>query len=50
MIIEENKLVVITEQKAIYFDLPKKVDNSLKHKIDFITKDNEFLAEYKKQN
>ena len=27
--IEDNKLVVITEQKTIHFDLPKNVDKNL---------------------
>ena len=34
--IEDNKLVIITEVKTIYFDVPKKCDRSLKHEIDFI--------------
>lgn len=36
MMIKENKLVIITESKVIYFDLPKKTDKNLNHEIDFI--------------
>ena len=39
-----NKLVIITESKTFYFDLPKNVDNNLKNEIDCITKHNEFLV------
>ena len=46
--IEGNKLVIIIEPKSFYFDLPKNIDN-LRHKIDFIIKHNEFLAEYTKK-
>ena len=45
VIINDNKLATITEPKTIHFDLPKKIDNSLKHEIDFLIKHNEFLAE-----
>ena len=43
--IKDNKLVIIIELKTIHFDLPKDVVNNLKHKIDFIIKCREFLAE-----
>ena len=45
VIINDNKLVTITEPKTIHFDLPKKIDSSLKHETDFLIKHNEFLAE-----
>ena len=45
VIINDNKLVTITEPKTIHFDLPKKIDSSLKHETDFLVKHNEFLAE-----
>ena len=32
----DYKIVIITEPKTIYFDLSKKVDQNLKHKICFI--------------
>ena len=38
VIIKDKKLVIITEPKTTYFDLPKKVGNILKHEIDFIIK------------
>ena len=44
-ITEENKLVIITEPKTISFDFLKKFDNNLKHKIDYITKQDEYLVE-----
>lgn len=44
VIIKNNELVIITERKPFFY-LSKKVDNKLKHDIDFITKHNEFLAE-----
>ena len=42
--IEDNKLVTITEPKAICFDLSKDVDNNLKYKH------NELLAEHTTKN
>lgn len=44
-VISDNNLVTITEPKSIHFDLPKKIDNSLKHETDFTIKHNEFSAE-----
>lgn len=44
VIINENKLLLIAESKAIRFDLPKDVGKNLRHEIDFILKHNEFLA------
>ena len=40
VIIKDNKVVIITESKAIHFDLPK----------DFIIKHNEFLVEHTIKN
>ena len=44
-IIKNNKLVVLVEPKTIHFYLPKVFRNNLKHEIDFIIKQNDFLAE-----
>ena len=33
VIIKENKLVIITEPKTIYFDLPKRVGKNLSMKF-----------------
>ena len=43
----DNNKRVITEIKSfhLHFDLPKNVDNSLKHELDHIIKHNRFLAE-----
>ena len=38
LIIKDNKLAKITEPQTIYFDLPQKVDNIVKHETDFIIK------------
>ena len=48
--IEDNKLVIITEPKAVCFNLTKKIDNNLKHEIGHIIKSNEFLAEPRIKN
>ena len=42
-------MVVVRPTKTFFFnfDWPKEVDESLKHKIDFIIKTNESLAESK---
>ena len=45
--INDNNLVIITETKAIRFDLTEETDNSLKHEIDFIIKHNRVLAEHR---
>ena len=50
VIIKYNKVVIIIEPKAIYFDLLKKVDCYLKKELDFITKHNEFSSAYKKRS
>ena len=42
VIIKDNKLVIMTESKAIYFDLFKNVDSNLKRDIDFIITHKEF--------
>ena len=46
----DNKLVITTEPQAFHFDLAKKADNDLKHKIDSIITDNEPLAEFTTKN
>ena len=46
MIINDNKLALITEQKTFHFDLPKRVENSVNFGIDFIIKHNEVFAEH----
>ena len=45
----EGNTIVIRDLKTFYFgfDWPKKVDENLKHEIDFIIKSNESLAEKK---
>ena len=50
VIITDNKIVIITKPKTIYFDLPEKVDNNLKHEIYLIVEHNEFLAEHIMKN
>ena len=50
-IITEENIVVIRDPKTCYnFDWPKGVDENLKHKIKFIIKSNESLAENKIKN
>ena len=44
---KENKLVITTEPKIFYFDLPKDAGINLKHRICSILKHNESLAEHK---
>ena len=46
MHIGDKKLVIITEHKTFYVDLPKDVDKNLKYEIDFIIKCNEYLAQH----
>ena len=46
----ENKLAITTEPITIHFDLPKNVDNNLKHETESIIKHNELLAEYTIKN
>ena len=46
----DNKLVIITLPKTIYFDLPNDLGNNVKLEIDFIIKHNEFLAEHAMKN
>ena len=48
--IEDNKLVITTEQKIIHFDLYKNVDNNMKHEIDSIINHNENLTEHTIKN
>ena len=35
VIIKDNQLVIITEPKAIHFDLIEDINNRLNHEIDF---------------
>ena len=42
----ENKLVIKTEPKTIYFDLSKNADNNLKYQIHFAIKYNDLSAEH----
>ena len=48
--IEDNKLVITTETKNFYFDLPKDVGSNFKHEIDSIIKYNDILAEHTIKN
>ena len=41
----DKKLVITTESKTFYFDLPKHADNNLKFKTYFIIKHNKLLDE-----
>ena len=41
-IIKDNKLIIIVEPKTIHLDLPKGVNNYLKHEIDYVIKHNDF--------
>ena len=43
--IKDNKLVIKAELKDLHFGLPIEVNNGPKHEIDFIVKQNYFLAE-----
>ena len=45
VIINSNKLVIMTEPKTIYFDFLIEIKNYLKHETDFIVKLNKFLGE-----
>ena len=44
--IENNKLAIITEPTAIYFDLPKEVGRNWKNDTGSIIKHSEYLAEH----
>ena len=48
----EENMILIKEHKTFYFDFdwPKDVDENLKHKIEFIIKNNESLVENKTKN
>ena len=48
----EENMIVIRDTKTFYFDFdwPKDVDENLKHKIEYIMKSNEYLAENKIKN
>ena len=42
-----DKFVIIAVPNTIHFDLPKRIDTNMKHEIDYIIKDNEYLAVHK---
>ena len=44
MTIKDNKLLITTDPKTIYFDLPENIDNYIKHEINFISKHSWFLV------
>ena len=48
----EENMILIKEHKTFHFDFdwPKDVDENLKHKIEFIIKNNESLVENKTKN
>ena len=46
----DNKLVITTEPKSLYFDLPKHADINLKDEIYSVIKHNELLAEHTIKN
>ena len=48
----EENMILVKEHKTFYFDFdwPKDVDENLKHKIEFIIKNNESLVENKTKN
>ena len=52
IIMMEENMILIKEHKTSYFDFdwPKDVDENLKHKIEFIIKNNESLVENKTKN
>ena len=47
IIITKEKMIVIRDPKTFHFDCSKDVDENLKHKIEFIIKSSESLAENK---
>ena len=50
MHIDNNRLVIIPKPKPICFNFTDKVNNSLKHGIDSIIRQNKFLAKQRIQN
>ena len=42
-----DKFVIIAVPNTIHLDLPKRIDTNMKHEIDYIIKDNEYLAVHK---
>ena len=46
----KNKLLIITEPKTIYFDLPQDVVTNLMQETDYIIKQNECLVEHTIKN
>ena len=48
--IGDNKLLVTTESKNFYFDLYKDVNNNLKHKMYYVIKHSEHLADHTIKN
>ena len=45
-----KKLLIIADPRSTCLDLNKKVDNNLKHEIDHIIRENEFLVKQKIKN
>ena len=43
-VINDNKLVIIKEPKAINFDITKNIEKNVNYEINFVIKHNEFLA------
>ena len=41
----DNKLVIITESRTFYLDLPKDIGINLKHEIYSVIQHNELLAD-----
>ena len=46
----KNKLLIITEAKTIYFDLPRDVVTNLMQETDYVIKQNECLPEHTIKN
>ena len=46
----KNKLLIITEPKTIYFDLPQDAVTNLMQETDYIIKQNECLPEHTIKN
>ena len=42
-----DKFVIIAVPNTIHLDLSKRTDTNMKHEIDYIIKDNEYLAVHK---
>ena len=48
--IGDSKLTIITKPKNFRYDLPKDIDNTLEHEIDYIIRHNKLLAVYAIKN